>query len=174
MRRLVAVGLSATLGWWGGATPAGAADADRTCDFRAEFTIDPGLSLAPGAGTFTSYGETGRVICGGGPAGLVSAEGGAFGAEGRYGTIDPDGCTGGEGTGVQSFWVAGPAGPAHVVNPIRFVFRVVSDDGVMAGRFEGEQFSGTFGILPLEGDCVTGPVTRVLLRGRGALSRSAR
>lgn len=151
--------VAAALGWGGGA-PGEA----RTCEFSAEFTLAPGLSLQPGSGTFTSEGETGRMTCGG--------VAGAFGADGRYGTRDPDTCTGGEGDGVQSFWAPAPDRPAHVTNPIRFVYGAVSEDGVMAGRFEGDRFSGTFRIVPLAGDCVTAPVTRVLLRGRGVLHES--
>ena len=33
--------------------------------------------------------------------------------------------------------------------------------GVVAGRFEGDGFHGTFDATPKEGDCVTRPVTRI-------------
>lgn len=34
-----------------------------------------------------------------------------------------------------------------------------SKDGVMSGAFEGDHFSGRFGLRPLEGDCVNSPLT---------------
>lgn len=161
MRRLLGLGLIAATTVW--AASAGA-DGGTVCRFVAEFTLSPGLAMDPTSGTFTSGGETGRIACRGGGAGRGEHP---FGADGRYGTSDPDTCAAGEGAGVQSFTMPGAEGPEAVKNPIRFVFEAASDGGPMAGRFEGERFSGTFRIVPLRGDCVTGPVTKVLLRGSG-------
>lgn len=37
----------------------------------------------------------------------------------------------------------------------------------MSGTFEGDYFSGTFSFRPLEGDCVTSPVTKSDLTFKG-------
>ena len=78
-------------------------------------------------------------------------------------------CLGGEGDGVQRLTVPERNGTAAVANRIRFVFSTTSTAGPMAGRFEGERFSGTFRVIPLAGDCVTAPVTRVMLQGEGRI-----
>ena len=165
MRRMLGLCLTVAAVAW----PAGAgAEGGSACRFVAEFTLTPGLSVEAGSGTFTSGGRTGTIVCRA-TGGSAAGEARPFGAEGRYGTSDPDTCAAGEGDGVQSFTVPGPGGDTPVTNAIRFVFRAVSADGVMAGRFEGERFSGRFTITPLDGDCVTRPVTRVRLRGQGHL-----
>jgi hypothetical protein len=156
--------------------PVAEAEADQLapCRFRAEFDLAPGLSLTPTSGAFTSGGETGAITCSGSVNGHIVTGPGTFGAEGNYGTADGDSCvSGGEGSAVQSFTVPTSDGPAPVQNAITFTYRPAPGSGgsmsLASGRFHGERFSGTFDVTLIEGDCVTSPVTRVRLDGRGML-----
>ena len=182
MRRVLGAAVVAVVVWAGAArAPAGAegsAPAGTTpCSFSAEFDLDPGLSVQPNSGSFTTGGETGTMSCSGPVEGRQPSQPGTFGAEGRYGTTDPDSClTGGEGTGVQSFTIPTEQGPVHVVNPITFTYHPVSSTApgpipgpIASGEFRGPRYSGTFDVTALKGDCVTGPVTRVRLTAQGRL-----
>ncbi len=136
--------------------------------------MTPGLSLTSTSGAFTSGGETGAIVCSGSVEGRAVTGPGTFGAEGRYGTADGDSCvSGGEGSAVQSFTLATRDGALPVRSVITFAYQPVPGPGgslaLASGRFEGERFSGTFDVTLIEGDCVTRPVTRVRLDGRGML-----
>lgn len=138
------------------------------CTFSGEFTLVPGLSLTPSSGEFTSGGQTGEIACDGPVEGNLPAGTGNFGADGRYGTDGPDDCQSpGEGDGVQSFTIPLAHGSLHMTNRFTFTDGILAAGGLISGRFEGERFSGTFEITPTEGDCVTAPVTRVWLKGKG-------
>ena len=175
MRRGPAVALVVAVAWVVPGAPAGGADTERAaaCRFRAEFDMAPGLSLTATSGAFTSGGETGTIVCSGSVDGRRVTGPGTFGAEGSYGTADGDSCvSGGEGSAVQSFTVATRDGALPVRNGITFAYQPVPGPGSVAlasGQFEGERFSGTFDVTLIEGDCVTRPVTRVRLDGRGML-----
>ena len=176
MRRGLGVALVVTVAWVVPRAPVVGADAEQAapCRFTAEFDMTPGLSLAPTSGAFTSGGETGTITCSGSVDGRMVTGPGSFGADGNYGTTDGDSCvSGGEGSAVQSFTLATGDGPVPVRNVITFTYQPVpGPSGSLAlasGRFHGERFSGTFDVTLVEGDCVTSPVTRVRLEGRGML-----
>jgi hypothetical protein len=169
VRRTWLGGLAALLALVPAPAPA-AADAV-LCRFEARFQLMPGLSVLPGRGEFTSGGETGTITCHGSlPAGAVTGPG-TFGADGRYGTGSlGDTClTGGEGDGVQSFTIPTAGGSGHGTNPITFRYGATTGR-VLGGTFRGPAFAGTFDIASFEGDCVTQPMTAVVLRGEGSLS----
>ena len=133
-----------------------------TCNFSAVFTLSPGLSVQANSGTFTSDGERGEIVCG--------SSRGSFGAEGRYGTADPDACfADGEGDGLQSWTMRSGAGEGHETNFITFTYGVLAAGGPISGRFQVPRFSGTFEVSATKGDCVTAPVTEVILRGQGTM-----
>jgi hypothetical protein len=134
----------------------------KTCSFSAVFTLAPGLSIEPTSGTFTSHGERGQITC--------EAGNGSFGAEGRYGTADPDACfASGEGTAIQSWTMQLGADRLHETNSITFTYGVLAAGGVVSGQFQGPRFSGTFEVTPTKGDCVTDPITEVSLNGKGIM-----
>jgi hypothetical protein len=180
----MAVGAVGAVGVAVVAVPAGAgrpsAEPGTPCAFSAEFDIDPGLSVVPNSGTFTTGDETGTMDCSGPVDGRRPTGTGRFGAEGRYGTRDPDSCLiGGEGTAVQTFSIPTAEGARRVRNPITFTYHPVSTrppgagpgpGPIAAGEFRGPRYSGTFDVTALKGDCVTAPVTRVRLDARGVLA----
>jgi hypothetical protein len=183
VRRGLGTALVAAVAWiLAGMAVAGAeAEQATPCRFTAEFDLDPGLSLAPTSGTFTSGGETGAITCSGAVDGRRVTGPGTFGADGNYGTADGDSClSGGEGSAVQSFTLTTGEGPMPVRNAITFTYQPVpgmpgaaTAPAVASGRFEGRRFSGTFDVILLKGDCVTSPVTRVRLDGRGVVRSPA-
>jgi hypothetical protein len=184
VRRGLGAALVAAVAWVASGAAAVGADAAQAtaCRFSAEFDLAPGLSLTPTSGTFTSGGETGSITCSGRVDGRMVTGPGTFGADGRYGTADGDSCvSGGEGSATQSFTLRTGDGPVPIGNPITFTYQPVPGPpgdreaaevippAVASGRFSGPRFSGTFEVTALKGDCVTGPVTRVRLDGRGTL-----
>jgi hypothetical protein len=187
VRRGLGAALVAAVAWvTSGVAAVGADAAEATpCRFTAEFDLAPGLSLTPTSGTFTSGGETGTINCSGRVDGRMVTGPGTFGADGSYGTADGDSCvSGGEGSGTQSFTLRTGNGPVPVGNVITFTYQPVPGSpadregadvtrpAVASGRFSGPRFSGTFEVTLVRGDCVTAPVTRVRLDGRGTLLSS--
>jgi hypothetical protein len=89
---------------------------------------------------------------------------GPYYEEARYGTKDPDTCQeGGEVEGFFSF-VIPTTGGDQKVNCTAFALTYgepSTKGGVVAGHFQGEGFRGTVDVTPLEGNCVTDPVTKI-------------
>jgi hypothetical protein len=180
VRRGLGAALVAAVAWVvPGAAAVGADGTQATpCRFSAEFDMAPGLSLTPTSGSFTSGGERGAITCSGTVDGRTVTGPGTFGADGSYGTADGDSCvSGGEGSAMQSFTLRTGDGPVPVGNAITFTYQPVPGlpgAGVTAptlasGQFRGRRFSGTFDVTVVKGDCLTSPVTRVRLDGRGTL-----
>ena|SRR5436305_9451697 len=171
-RRPVAVGLllvGALLAEPTGAGAAGPAGAPTHCTFTSTITLTPGLSVVPSSGTFTSGGETGTVSCDGPVRGIVPTGPGTLGVEGRYGTRDPDTCFGGEGEGRFSFTFPTATGVGRRSNVFTFSYSLV---GLSNSGFSGDGFGGGFDdVEPQEGDCVVTPVTRILVKGHGTITR---
>ena len=153
----------------GAMTAPARAQAPSVCRFTVEVAISPGLSTAATSGEWTSDGEKGSIDCDGWVAGRQPTGPGTFGVAGRYGMRNPDTCaSGGEGDGVQAFTIPTGQGPLHLESHFTFVHRGTENGGRgIAGNFEGKSFSGTFEIVPADGDCVTSPVRRIVLRGEG-------
>jgi hypothetical protein len=129
------------------------------CTGRAVMTFTPGLSEEPTSGTHS--GRDGEADCQGQvdrPLGPM-----ATAWEGRFGTQDPDTCAkGGEGWGMAT-QTLGSADDEAV-----FTFQYFAmAKGVISGVFQGDYFSGTFQLKPLEGDCVSSPVTKAELTFQG-------
>lgn len=74
-------------------------------------------------------------------------------------------CTsGGEGWGVFSYTYGGKT----IQDTLTFDFGGISG-GIISGRIFGERYAGTFTFTPVEGDCVTAPVTRADIRTDGMI-----
>ena len=137
---------------------------DLRCHLVKEDIFDPGLSLEGGHGVF--YTETpGNMTCEGTVDGH-KADGKALGRfleKGRFGTKDPDSCLTGEGDGIFGAIIPTEGdGSARISTTFTFTFGDIPlHGGVIAGKFEGKGVRGTIDIIPLEGDCVFEPVTRV-------------
>lgn len=166
MRRILLTALTLVL-VLGPAAPV-QGDQGTHCTFDFELTLTPGLSMTPTTG---SHGGTGPILCDGLVNGQQPTGGGTLTDDGRYGTKDPDTCSGSEGDGTDTLQIPTAAGIQTVVSRYTYIAgdRLPTKGGVAAGSFKGSHFTGTFEFTPLEGDCVTAPVTRVRVFGEGIL-----
>jgi hypothetical protein len=132
----------------GVSTPVTAATTE-SCTAEADFTLTPGISTSPTSGTFTTGGKTGTLNCKSGK--------GTMGFAGNYGTKDPDSCgSGGEGTATDTFTFADGS---TVTDDVEFIYGPL-EGGVVGGSFKGARASGTFEVTPIDGDCVSKPITK--------------
>jgi hypothetical protein len=146
------------------AAPARGAEPTR-CLAEFDVTISPGLSSSPSSGTYTTEGETGTITCEGPINGYRPTGAGRRGEHGTYGLTDPDTCaSGGEGTQVLSLTIPTTGGDQHVTDEGIFTYGPLEGGGAYGGSFRGKRMRSTFQVTPVEGDCVTTPVTRVRVR----------
>jgi hypothetical protein len=167
------LGISAVLlvagGWLALPVPAARAEAKTRCTFTSAIALQPGLSIVPSTGVFTSNGESGTVSCDGPVRGIVPTGPGTLGVEGRYGTKDPDTCFAGEGKGRFSFTFPTATGVGKRSNVFTFSFSLI---GVSDSGFSGDGFGGGFDdVRPEEGDCIVRPVTKIIVKGHGTIER---
>jgi hypothetical protein len=142
------------------------------CTGNFEVTLTPGLGLSGSSGTHSSGGAAPTLDCQGPVNGKLPTGLGALGDEGLYGTVDPDDClAGGEGTGIDSITVPTADGLQKITSHFTFTYGEPSTkgNGIVAGRFEGSRFTGTFEFMPLEGDCVSRPLTKARVTYEGFL-----
>ncbi len=176
MRRAVDIVVAvALLALPAGVHPASAAS-QTTCRFSFDETVSPGLGVRGSSGTFTSGGESGPLVCSGPVNGAQPSGRGTIGTSGRYGVAHADSCVSGvtgdgEGDGVDRLTIPTTSGTQTVRSPFTFTFggKAPSHGGLVAGEFRGDHLSGTFEFTPIEGDCVSRPVTRVHVTGEGVL-----
>jgi hypothetical protein len=158
-RRHLAAMLS--LGILGGlmTVPAGGSQST-ICTGRSEvMRISPGWSSTPTAGTVNTEVD-GIENCYGPmdgyqPTGPVRTHHSIL-----YGWRDPDTCSTLEFKGYADHAIPTAKGVVVIRNHFTGNFDPAKD-GVMAASFQGTKFSGRFGMQPLEGDCVTSPLTRM-------------
>lgn len=135
------------------------------CTGTAEMTMTPGISEKGTSGT--QFARNGTEKCNGPLNGSRPTGDPTVEWEGRYGTKDPDTCSsGGEGWAVSYHTLPTENGTKVVRNIFTFTFGGLSD-GIVSGVFKGDYFSGTFEFRPLEGDCVTRPLTKAALTFKG-------
>ena len=146
------------------ATPAAAVQATARCTFDYEPRITPGLLASEASsGIVSSGGETGTVDCAGTIDGAQITGPGSYGFEGTY--SDADCLNGGHGAGRLLFTLPTTAGDRHVEEPMTYAFGPAAAYPSGVGGWDGSRTSGAFAVVPVEGDCVTAPVT--LARGTG-------
>lgn len=165
MRRHLLAGLL-TIGLLGPvlvAAPASGAEQGTECSGTAIVTLVPGLSEQPSSGVHN--GREGKADCNGPVQGERPTGPMAIEWDGRYGTQDPDTCAKGEGWGIATHTVPTADGPKTF--QVTFTFLYWDARGSISGAFQGDYFSGTFQLEPLEGDCVSSPVTKSRLSFRG-------
>jgi hypothetical protein len=164
----VVLALPAIFGSGGGAPPA--AREGTPCTFEFVIVLDPGLSMEPTTGQHYSDG-LGTIDCDGPVNGHLATGTGTLGEDGPYGTADPDTCqAGGEGTGIDYLTIPTAAGPQKIASEFAVTFGKLSNEGgLFHGEFTGTRFTGTFEFSALEGDCVTSPVTKARVVGRGVI-----
>jgi hypothetical protein len=140
-------------------------DADRKdaeCFIDKYDVLSPGLSLNPSSGTAVTP-EPGVIECHGKVNGAAPTDDGQVTEVARYGTKDPDTCTsGGEGDGKLDISIPTTAGVQTFTAVYTFTYGEPSTrGGVVAGKFQGKGFHGTFDATPEKGDCISAPVTRI-------------
>lgn len=146
------------------------AETETRCTFEFEAAVSPGFAMDPSSGTHQG---SGPINCDGPVNGKQPTGVGTLTDDGRYGTTDGDSCTSeGEGDGVDTIEIPVAGGTETVVSEFTYTSggsQVPTRGGLVAGRFEGTRFTGTFEFTPIEGDCVSGPITRVKVFGEGVI-----
>lgn len=156
-----------------GTAPAGAAERtadnpdpnDTHCLAEFDLTASPGVSHTPSTGTLTTHGETGTNTCDGPINGKQVTGTGTRGEDGRYGINGPISCTKLDGQSFLDFSFTMPTreGPQHVTGTFIATFGPLQGGGVFGGTFTGDRMYGKFTVTPVEGDCVTAPITKMRL-----------
>jgi hypothetical protein len=163
--------LLASLVWVSGMPPADAGRELR-CTSVHDDDVSPGLSIRPSSGTVKV--PVGTIECHGPVNGHDPTGPGPYYEESRYGTKDPDTCQdGGEGDGVFSFTIPTTGGDQKLTAAFTFTYGGPSaKGGLVAGQFKGDGFRGTADITPVEGNCVTEPVTKIRVNAEFIFSES--
>lgn len=141
-----------------------------TCTVTFVIVLDPGFSVRSSTGTHRSE-QPGVLNCDGTVNGRTITGPGTIADEGLYGTSDGDSClSGSEGTGVDHITLPTAEGPETVRSHFEYTAAKPSNGSPLRGQFTGTRFSGTFDLRPLEGDCLTAPITKVEITAEGLLS----
>jgi hypothetical protein len=140
---------------------------------RAEvMVISPGFSSTPTSGTVETQ-ANGIEDCHGPmdgyqPTGPVRTHHSML-----YGWRDADTCSSLEFKGYADHHIPTAKGVVIIRNHFTGNLHPVKE-GVMTASFQGTKFSGRFGAQPLEGDCVTSPLTRMEVFWQGTWHGSGR
>jgi hypothetical protein len=154
-------------------SPARAANETR-CVAYGELTFAPGLSTTPSSGTFTTDGYTGTTTCDGPINGYQPTAAGIRGEEGRYGVSHPSTCDSGtDGDYKISFNIPTTGGEQQVTDTGVFSAGGL-EHGFVTVKFQGDRMHGTVQLVPVEGNCVTGPIVRVRFRCEEFVSNIAK
>ncbi|HEV3365664.1 MAG TPA: hypothetical protein VG795_16290, partial [Acidimicrobiia bacterium] len=144
------------------AAPAyGAQDTSASCTFIFPNRLSPGFTLTSSTGTYGSGGETGTITCLGSLDGHRVTGPGTFGFEGVY-TGD---CFGNVGSGTYFFTIPTDVGSKHFTGS--YTERRTGFNGPIQASQPGGRFQGVFLALPQKGDCLTSPVTEVVINMAG-------
>ena len=145
------------------AVPGSAAHDLAVCTGDFEVSISPGLWLTPGSATYTTDGEAGTIACVGFVGGKQVTGAGTLAAAGVFGLFTGAVCPQGIGGGTFFLTVPTADGPMKVTSDYTFSW------AGPAGALTGRTMSGTFEFTPIEGDCVSAPVTGATIHTRGVL-----
>jgi hypothetical protein len=138
-----------------------AAAAPAVCGLTLEVAISPGLSFTPGSATY--QGEGGTVACEGAVIGRQMTGAGTLSGAGILGLFTGAVCAQGVGGGTFSLTIPTSEGQVEVTSDSTFNW------AGPAGELSGKGLSATFELTPLDGDCVSAPVTRAVIHMRGIL-----
>jgi hypothetical protein len=165
---VVALAVVALLGVGGGVQPASGAEGAK-CSVTFVIILDPGFSMEASTGEHYSDGP-GVLNCEGVVNGRPITGAGTVHDSGPYGTQDPDSCmSGSEGSGIDHIVLPTADGPVTIDSEYTYTAAKFENKGPFNGQFTGTRFTGTFEFRPLEGDCVTKPVTKIEVKAQGIL-----
>ncbi|MDQ4142656.1 MAG: hypothetical protein M3198_02760 [Actinomycetota bacterium] len=164
MRRACLLALLVTL--VGGAVPfappAGARG--RLCTVALPLRFSPGFTMTPSRISFSSGGQRGAIKCPAGIAGAAVTGPGTIGAKGTLrGLLGGANCIQEAGAGTVS--IAIPTARGMLKLRERVEIRRVGETGIA----RSSSLAWTYAVRVLEGDCITRPVTAVLLVGPAVL-----
>jgi hypothetical protein len=141
--------------------PVSHAAASAFCSFEVPVTLSPGLSaMTPTSGTFTTGGQTGKLMCHGDAYGKAITGPGTIGYDGK---LDSQTCSSGTGTGTAKLVLPTTEGP------MEFSYDFTFQRAALLGSFMSDYYSGGFGFMPTKGDCFTAPVTAAMVEGGAKL-----
>lgn len=125
------------------------------CEGTFEFTQSPGVGLQQGTGTYRTV-DPGTTNCTGSVDGHKPSGAGRWTWSGTY----TGNCTGASGEGTVTTVVPTDAGQTTFTRSYKFELPTLpSHGGLVGGRFNGPNISGTYDFTPTRGDCVTTPIT---------------
>jgi len=133
------------------------------CSLSFPAYISHGLGVTPSSVTFNSRGETGSIECTGTIYGHTVTGPGSFGFDG---TLTDSSCLSHQGSGTSYFTIPTDVGPVRVSGGA-FTITGVGVFGTVHAIHEGVHFTGSYRLMPVNGNCVTEPVTegRVSMNG---------
>ena len=166
-RTTIVIGLTAVL--VAGTAPIGVgAETERetTCTLHSLPEANPGLTFQPGSGTFHLYQQApGTIECDGPVMGRRPTGPGLFATNnGRYGVADGATCSRGDGTFTHVFLIPTEDGELRIEDVGTFEYGMLQGGGVIGGTFTGRVAKGQLRAMPVKGNCVTEPVTRLDVR----------
>ena len=138
---------------------------DVHCVAEAVFTLDPGISLQPSSGRL--IGKEGPLDCDGVIDGRAVTGRGTWAETLRYGLRALPSCANpaGDAEGTWTATLPTADGPLTLTDSgVRYEYGPLQGGGVLGGTVDGQRHYGRFQVVPLEGDCVSAPITRVLVR----------
>lgn len=137
------------------ASPARAVE-NTTCTVSHPTTFNPPLTLTPGKFSYSTHGPTGTIAC------IGSLNGNPVTGSG---TFTNDGAGNGscaQGTGGGHFLALIPTAGGTAAVSGQYTFQYTG----LLGTLSGSGVAATFEFVPTAGDCVTTPVTQVLIVGQ--------
>jgi len=134
------------------------------CSLRIPANLTPGFSRTSSTGTYGTGGETGTITCSGTVDGHRVTGPGSFGFKGTY----TGECFGNVGSGTYFFTVPTDVGQMHFTGT--YTETRIGLTGPVEASQPGARFSGPLVVAPTKGDCVTAPVTEVLINIAGTFS----
>jgi hypothetical protein len=140
--------------------PAQAAEARTPCTAEWDIKITPGLGLTPGHGSYGTDGQSGILTCRGSVAGRHVTGPGRWGVSGTYGTAEEaDDCFGVHGPIEFTFTIPTEGGPQQGKTLGSFDYGPRYGRPPTGGVMRTARASGSYSFTPLQGDCITSPLT---------------
>ena len=152
-----------------GAVPEAEAAEGATCEVTFVILLDPGFTMQGSTGRHHSE-APGVLECEGVVNGSPITGAGTLTDDGPYGTEDPDSCmSGSEGSGLDHITLPTKDGPQVVDSQYTYTAAKPSNGSPFKGQFTGSRFTGTFEFRPLQGDCVSSPITKIEVTAKGII-----